>query len=121
MMRHAHLADLRTTATMMRLNDRRGAARAHTAPARAAGRDRRLRDLIAWSYQPEHTERGGAEATGIEYTLALARLVLDNFDNLQASWVTQGGKGGAVEHRLRRQRHGQRDDRGERRARGETA
>jgi len=68
----------------------------------------RLRDLqdetggftafITWSYQPKHTELGGTEATGIEYlrTLALARIVLDNFDNLQASWVTQGGKVGQL-------------------------
>src|SRR5690242_20077450 len=28
--------------------------------------------------------------------LALARLTLDNFDNLQASWVTQGGKVGQL-------------------------
>jgi len=54
--------------------------------------------FIAWSYQPQHTDLGGDEATGIEYlrTLALARLVLDNFDNLQASWVTQGGKVGQL-------------------------
>jgi cyclic dehypoxanthinyl futalosine synthase len=54
--------------------------------------------FIAWSYQPDHTELGGSEATGIEYlrTLAVARLVLDNFDNLQASWVTQGGKVGQL-------------------------
>ena len=41
---------------------------------------------------------GGAEATGIDYlrTLALSRIVLDNFDNLQASWVTQGGKVGQL-------------------------
>ena len=54
--------------------------------------------FIAWSYQPEHTDLGGAEATGVEYlrTLALARLVLDNFDNLQASWVTQGPKMGSA-------------------------
>src|SRR5512132_2562459 len=54
--------------------------------------------FIAWSYQPEHTELGGVEATGIEYlrTLATARLVLDNFPNLQASWVTQGGKVGQL-------------------------
>ena len=68
----------------------------------------RLRDLhdetggftafITWSYQPEHTERGGREATGLDYlrTLAIARLMLDNFDNLQASWVTQGGKVGQL-------------------------
>ena len=89
----------------------------------------RLRDLqdetggftafITWSYQPEHTELGGTEATGVDYlrTLALARIVLDNFDNLQASWVTQGGKVGQLSLALRRQRHGQRDDRGERRPR----
>ena len=67
----------------------------------------RLRDLhetggftafITWSYQPEHTEHGGFEETGVDYlrTLALARIVLDNFDNLQASWVTQGGKVGQL-------------------------
>jgi cyclic dehypoxanthinyl futalosine synthase len=54
--------------------------------------------FITWSYQPQHTELGGIEATGVEYlrTLALSRLVLDNFDNLQASWVTQGGKVGQL-------------------------
>jgi cyclic dehypoxanthinyl futalosine synthase len=54
--------------------------------------------FIAWSYQPEHTELGGAEATGVEYlrTLAIGRIVLDNFDNLQSSWVTQGGKVGQL-------------------------
>jgi cyclic dehypoxanthinyl futalosine synthase len=54
--------------------------------------------FITWSYQPDHTELAGTEATGVEYlrTLALARIVLDNFDNLQASWVTQGGKVGQL-------------------------
>ena len=54
--------------------------------------------FITWSFQPEHTELGGTEATGVDYlrTLALARIVLDNFDNLQASWVTQGGKVGQL-------------------------
>jgi cyclic dehypoxanthinyl futalosine synthase len=99
-MRHAHLAGLRTTATMMY-----GTVET---PEERFEHLLRLRDLqdetggftafIAWSYQPEHTELGGAEATGIEYLrmLALSRLVLDNFDNLQASWVTQGGKVGQM-------------------------
>src|SRR4030088_2071433 len=54
--------------------------------------------FITWSSQPHHTELGGREATGVDYlrTLALARIVLDNFDNLQASWVTQGGKVGQL-------------------------
>ena len=121
-MRHAHRAGLRTTATMMY-----GTVET---PAERIEHMLRLRDLqdetggftafIAWSYQPEHTELQGIEATGIEYlrTLATARLVLDNFDNLQASWVTQGGKVGQLSLVVRRERHGQRHDRGERRAGG---
>ena len=99
-MRHAHRAGLRTTATMMY-------GTVETVEERLEHLFR-LRDLqdemagftafITWSYQPDHTELGGAEATGVEYlrTLATARLVLDNFDNLQASWVTQGGKVGQL-------------------------
>src|SRR5207244_9184341 len=54
--------------------------------------------FITWSLQPEHTVLQGFEATVVDYlrTLAIARLVLDNFDNLQASWVTQGGKVGQL-------------------------
>jgi cyclic dehypoxanthinyl futalosine synthase len=54
--------------------------------------------FITWSYQPANTELSGSEATGVDYlrTLAIARIVLDNFDNLQASWVTQGGKVGQL-------------------------
>ena len=54
--------------------------------------------FIAWSYQPEYTELQGQEATGLEYlrTLAISRIVLDNFPSLQASWVTQGGKVGQL-------------------------
>jgi cyclic dehypoxanthinyl futalosine synthase len=99
-MRQAHHAGLRTTATMMY-----GTVEV---PEERIEHLMRLRDLqdetggftafITWSYQPEHTEHGGAEATGVEYlrTLALARIVLDNVDNLQASWVTQGGKVGQL-------------------------
>jgi cyclic dehypoxanthinyl futalosine synthase len=99
-MRHAHRAGLRTTATMMY-------GSVETMEERIAHL-MRLRDLqdetggftafITWSYQPEHTELGLVEATGIDYlrTLAMARIVLDNFDNLQASWVTQGGKVGQL-------------------------
>ncbi len=50
--------------------------------------------FIPWTYQPGNTELGGTTATGVEYlkVLALARIVLDNIPNLQASWVTQGAK-----------------------------
>jgi cyclic dehypoxanthinyl futalosine synthase len=99
-MRHAHRAGLRTTATMMY-----GTVETDAERIEHLMRLRGLQDetggftaFITWSYQPEHTERGGEEATGIEYlrTLAIARIVLDNFDNLQASWVTQGGKVGQL-------------------------
>ncbi len=99
-MRHAHRAGLRTTATMMY-----GTVETPAERIEHMLRLRALQDetggftaFITWSYQPEHTELGGGEATGIDYlrTLALARIVLDNFDNLQASWVTQGGKVGQL-------------------------
>ena len=99
-MRHAHRAGLRTTATMMY-----GTVETMAERLEHLFRLRDLQDemggftaFITWSYQPDHTELGGSEATGIEYlrTLAIARLVLDNFDNLQASWVTQGGKVGQL-------------------------
>ena len=99
-MREAHKAGLRTTATMMY-----GTVETDEERLEHMLRLRDLQDetggftaFITWSYQPEHTERGGQEATGVDYlrTLAIARLVLDNFDNLQASWVTQGGKVGQL-------------------------
>jgi cyclic dehypoxanthinyl futalosine synthase len=50
--------------------------------------------FIPWTYQPGNTELGGTTATGVEYlkVLAMARIVLDNISNIQASWVTQGAK-----------------------------
>jgi cyclic dehypoxanthinyl futalosine synthase len=99
-MRHAHRAGLRTTATMMY-----GTVETDEERIEHLMRLRALQDetggftaFITWSYQPDHTELAGSEATGIDYlrTLAIARIVLDNFDNLQASWVTQGGKVGQL-------------------------
>ena len=99
-MRDAHRAGLRTTATMMY-----GTVETDAERIEHMMRLRELQDetggftaFITWSYQPEHTEHGGIEATGVDYlrTLALSRIVLDNFDNLQASWVTQGGKVGQL-------------------------
>jgi cyclic dehypoxanthinyl futalosine synthase len=99
-MRHAHLAGLRTTATMMY-----GSVETPEERLEHMFRLREVQDetggftaFITWSYQPEHTELGGGEATGVDYlrTLALARIVLDNFDNLQASWVTQVGMVGQL-------------------------
>jgi cyclic dehypoxanthinyl futalosine synthase len=53
--------------------------------------------FIPWTFQPKHTALGGRgwdEATSVEYlkTLAISRIFLSNFLNVQASWVTQGLK-----------------------------
>jgi cyclic dehypoxanthinyl futalosine synthase len=99
-MRHAHTKGLRTTATMMY-----GTVETDEERLEHLFRLRALQDetngftaFITWSYQPENTELQGQEATGIDYlrTLAVARIVLDNFPSLQASWVTQGGKVGQL-------------------------
>ena len=99
-MRVAHTLGLRTTATMMY-----GTVECLEERIEHLMQLRDLQDetggftaFITWSYQPPNTELGGVEATGIDYlrTLALARVVLDNVPNLQASWVTQGGKVGQL-------------------------
>src|SRR5690606_10171935 len=50
--------------------------------------------FIAWSFQPLHTEMEGwgiELGTGMDYlrTTALSRLILDNFENIQVSFVPQ--------------------------------
>jgi cyclic dehypoxanthinyl futalosine synthase len=67
---------------------------------------RRLQDethgftaFICWTFQPEHTDMANVPAAGsFEYlkTQAVARLYLDNFPNIQSSWVTQGLKIGQL-------------------------
>jgi cyclic dehypoxanthinyl futalosine synthase len=55
--------------------------------------------FIAWPLQPEHTELEHlAKTDAVTYlrTLAIARITLDNVDNLQSSWVTMGMKVGQV-------------------------
>lgn len=49
--------------------------------------------FIGWTFQPDNTELAEVPKAGAwDYlkTLATGRLYLDNFANLQASWVTQG-------------------------------
>lgn len=99
-MEEAHRQGLRSTATMMfghvetledriehllRLRDLQDRTRGFTA-------------FICWTYQSANTELGGAEVTSASYlrTLAVSRVFLDNVDNVQASWVTQGPKIGAA-------------------------
>ncbi len=98
-MERAHRQGLRSTATMM--------FGSVESPEELISHLFRVRDLqdktggftafIPWSFQPDHTDLQDevtTAATGTDYlrVLALSRLVLDNIDNIQASWVTQGAK-----------------------------
>ena len=54
---------------------------------------------ICWSFQPENTDMADVPQAGsFEYlkTQAVSRLYLDNFPNIQSSWVTQGLKIGQI-------------------------
>ena len=101
--RSAHQLGMRTTATMMYGHVEKVGHRIEHL--------QHIRDLqdqtggftafITWSFQPDDTDLGAdpqrwaaAKATGFDHlrTVAVARLFLDNIDNLQASWVTQGPK-----------------------------
>jgi cyclic dehypoxanthinyl futalosine synthase len=100
-MREAHGLGLRTSATMV--------FGFGESPRQLVGhldRLRRLQDqtagftaFICWSFQAEGTRLPLQDDTGaLRYlrVLALARLYLDNFPNLQVSWVTMGPAVGQV-------------------------
>jgi len=96
----AHKLGMKTTATMMF-----GHVETYEERVLHMIRIRELQDktggftaFIPWTFQPKNTELAGKEAGSVEYlkTLALSRLVLDNVENIQASWVTQGMKVAAV-------------------------
>jgi cyclic dehypoxanthinyl futalosine synthase len=100
----AHGQGLRTTATMMfghveTLEERVD----HLLHLRdLQDRTRGFTAFIAWTFQPENTALAGDELTSFQYlrTLAVSRIVLDNFPSVQASWVTQGGKIGQLSLRF---------------------
>jgi cyclic dehypoxanthinyl futalosine synthase len=54
--------------------------------------------FIGWTFQAEHTKLRAPMVGAHEYlrTQALARIYLDNFPNVQSSWVTQGQEIGQV-------------------------
>ena len=93
-METAHARGLKTTATMM--------IGSVETVAERVGHLRCIRDLqdkgngfrafIPWSFKTAHTELGGAEVSALDYlrTLAVSRIYLDNIENIQGSWVTQG-------------------------------
>jgi cyclic dehypoxanthinyl futalosine synthase len=96
----AHRLGINTSATMMfghveSVEDRIE----HLEELRAQqDRTRGFTAFIGWTYQPENTRLGGVGAGAHEYlrTQAMARIVLDNFENVQSSWVTQGPAIGQV-------------------------
>jgi len=101
----AHEVGLHTTATMMygvgeSWDDRlEHLVRLKHSQARslAAGYPGRYTAFIAWSFQPSRTQMQHWQlelGTGMDYLklTALSRLLLDNFENLQVSYVTQGPK-----------------------------
>src|ERR1700756_375239 len=97
--RTAHQLGMRTTATMMfgvgeqyehRINHFQ---RLYDLQEETGG----FTAFIPWSFQPANTALRGRhwdEATAVEYlkVLAISRLCLSNFPNVQSSWVTQGLK-----------------------------
>ena len=94
-MRAAHRQGLKSTATLMF-----GVGEEATHRVNHLLRLRELQDdtrgftaFICWTFQPEHTRLKPSDNSAHAYlrTNALARLVLDNVPNLQASWVTMGG------------------------------
>jgi cyclic dehypoxanthinyl futalosine synthase len=55
--------------------------------------------FICWTFQPQHTVLKVKHPTGVAEYLrmqALSRIFLDNVDNIQSSWVTQGPEIGQV-------------------------
>ena len=100
-MDQAHHMDIPTTATMMfghveSIEDRvEHLYRIREQQDKSGG----FTAFIPWPFQPGRTELGiSGQVTGLDYlkTLAISRIFLDNFDNLQSSWVTQGAKVGQV-------------------------
>lgn len=96
LMRTAHRVGMRSSATMVY-----GWGETYAQRLEHMLRVRELQDetggftaWISWSFQPDGTELGGKKASGWDYlkNTAVSRLMLDNVDNLQASWVTQGPK-----------------------------
>ena len=97
--RSAHKLGVKTTATMMF-----GCGETYEHRVNHLETLRQMQDetggftaFIPWPFQPENTALGRRvkqEVTGVEFlkTLALCRLYLDNFVNVQTSWVTQGLK-----------------------------
>jgi cyclic dehypoxanthinyl futalosine synthase len=96
----AHRLGLRSTATMM-------FGHVETVEDRIEHLDRVRRQqdetggftaFIGWTFQSENTKLRSPTVGAHEYlrTQALSRIYLDNFANVQSSWVTQGPEVGQI-------------------------
>lgn len=100
----AHRLGLRSSATMMfghveTLEDRVE----HLQKLRGLqDRTHGFMSFICWTFQPENTLLQCETATGADFlkTLAISRLFMDNVQNVQSSWLTQGLKLGQVSLRF---------------------
>ena len=95
-MEEAHAQGLRTTATMMFGHEEAPEDRLLHLFALRDLQDRTggFTAFIPWAFQPKNTAIPREAETAVSYLrlLAISRLVLDNFDNIQTSWVTMGPK-----------------------------
>lgn len=96
-MEEAHNQGLKTTATMMFGHLETVEQRIQHMMAIREVQDRTggFTAFIPWTFQPDFTELPNCrKLTSVEYlrTLALSRIVLDNVNNIQVSWVTMGPK-----------------------------
>jgi len=94
-MEEAHTQGLRTTATMMFGHVETVEQRLQHLFAIRETQDRTsgFTAFIPWTFQPDNTELPNCrKLTSVEYLrmLAVSRIVLDNIDNIQVSWVTMG-------------------------------
>ncbi|WP_419787513.1 cyclic dehypoxanthinyl futalosine synthase [Pseudodesulfovibrio sp.] len=94
-MEEAHRQGMRTTATMMFGHEETPRQRLEHLFAVRETQDRTggFTAFIPWTFQPDNTQLSHCrKLTSVEYlrTLAVSRLVLDNVDNIQVSWVTMG-------------------------------
>ncbi len=95
-MEEAHAQGLKTTATMMFGHEETPAQRLEHLFALRASQDRSggYTAFIPWTFQPANTAIEARSLSAVEYLrlLAVSRLVLDNIENIQVSWVTMGPK-----------------------------
>lgn len=93
-MEEAHALKLRSSATMMFGHEEEPRHRLDHLFALREVQDRThgFTAFIPWTFQPAHTNirRLPEPAPAYLRLLAISRLVLDNIDNIQSSWVTMG-------------------------------